>query len=318
MANGQQWRLTPLLTPPLLPEPRTLVANIEAHEIAVVVSEGVLDALCALFDPGLSFARIDDADLATLLLAQQLEPLLADFAAALGGKLRLTAAEVGGDHDALLTKPWRMSFTVHADQRPLGHAVIHMDDALANRLTQALHVHAAKAPQPLNDLPIPVRACALSAYFSQKELRGLAVGDALLGAHTPITRNEVVLIAAERLAARAWIEDGAAKVQHRFMDADRTLNEMVLMADDDRAAAQPETMAADFDEVPVLVRAELATLNLPLKELRGADTGTVLPFKLDAEAPVTLTANGKPVGRGRLVKVGDELAVQIVAWFPDA
>lgn len=67
--------------------------------------------------------------------------------------------------------------------------------------------------------------------------------------------------------------------------------------------------------LPVQVRFDLGQLELSVGELAGLQPGYVfaLPAHLQG-ANVTVRANGRDVGRGEIVAVGDTLGVRLLAW----
>lgn len=67
-----------------------------------------------------------------------------------------------------------------------------------------------------------------------------------------------------------------------------------------------------LNELPVQLACEFGRLELTLGELRTLDAGSVLPLKKPAQEAVDILVNGRRMGRGRLVEIGDSLGVQIV------
>ncbi len=80
-----------------------------------------------------------------------------------------------------------------------------------------------------------------------------------------------------------------------------------------RANLDPESSAA-LGSVPVTLDFEVGSLCVPIGELATLKPGHILqlPARLE-EARVLIRANGTRVGRGELVAVGDNLAVQLLA-----
>lgn len=76
-------------------------------------------------------------------------------------------------------------------------------------------------------------------------------------------------------------------------------------------AEQPDVDNASFDDLPVRLTCELGRLVLSLGELRELGEGSVLPLSRRPEQAVDLVVNGKRLGLGRLVAIGDDIGVQI-------
>lgn len=83
-------------------------------------------------------------------------------------------------------------------------------------------------------------------------------------------------------------------------------------------AAPPADMAALSDKdislvghVPVTLLAQLGSVSMTVEQLFKLRQGDVLAMAEALDAPVTLLLNGKPVARGELLAVDDQLGVRI-------
>nr|WP_281430401.1 FliM/FliN family flagellar motor switch protein [Salinicola acroporae] len=63
--------------------------------------------------------------------------------------------------------------------------------------------------------------------------------------------------------------------------------------------------------MPVQLTCELGRLELSLGELRQLGEGSVLPLERRPERAVDLVVNGRRMGRGRLIAIGDAIGVQV-------
>ena len=70
--------------------------------------------------------------------------------------------------------------------------------------------------------------------------------------------------------------------------------------------------AADLDELPVRLSFELGRLELPLAEGAVLGVGHVFELAREETQPVDIVANGRRIGRGRIVTVAGSIGVQIV------
>lgn len=73
-----------------------------------------------------------------------------------------------------------------------------------------------------------------------------------------------------------------------------------------------ETQDAEIDSIPVKVVIELGQVEVRLVELHHIAPGTVLPINRSPELPVDISVNGKQIGVGALVRIGDTLGVRII------
>lgn len=76
-----------------------------------------------------------------------------------------------------------------------------------------------------------------------------------------------------------------------------------------------QTMTEDiFDSLPVMVGFDLGKQQLSLSELKMLQPGYVFELEQSPDKPVTITANGKEIGMGQLVQVGDRMGVRILEF----
>lgn len=87
--------------------------------------------------------------------------------------------------------------------------------------------------------------------------------------------------------------------------------------DEDGAQPEVETPApgAAIEQLPVQLRFELGQIELTIAELSALQPGYVFPLATQLEgANVAIRANGRQVGRGEVVAVGDTLGIRLLAW----
>lgn len=72
-----------------------------------------------------------------------------------------------------------------------------------------------------------------------------------------------------------------------------------------------DSAGLNLDDLPVQLTCELGRLELSLGELRRLGEGSVLPLERHPERAVDLVVNGRRMGRGRLVAIGDAVGVQV-------
>jgi type III secretion protein Q len=69
----------------------------------------------------------------------------------------------------------------------------------------------------------------------------------------------------------------------------------------------------DLDDLPVRLVFELGRVELSLGELQRLAPGALVPLGRPPDEPVDIMANGRRLGRGTLVQIGDSLGVRIVS-----
>ncbi|MDG4884018.1 type III secretion system cytoplasmic ring protein SctQ [Mesorhizobium sp. WSM4884] len=73
-----------------------------------------------------------------------------------------------------------------------------------------------------------------------------------------------------------------------------------------------------LDELVIALAFEVARTAMPLAEIRQLAPGAIVPLADVAEATVDILANGRRVGRGEIVRIGESLGVRIVRMFDNA
>ena len=152
-----------------------------------------------------------------------------------------------------------------------------------------------------------------TSTISRAGLEGLVAGDALLFDRVAPNGGVVVCIA-ETLAAPGQItEAGAVEPGSSFSATSPLSLGEFLMADDD---FETEGTAAALDDVsignlPVRLVFELGRREMSLNELKELGVGTPIPLDKPASSMVDILANGRRVGSGEMVLIGDQLGVRI-------
>jgi type III secretion protein Q len=70
---------------------------------------------------------------------------------------------------------------------------------------------------------------------------------------------------------------------------------------------------SDLDDLPVRLVFELGRVELSLGELQRLAPGALVPLARPLDEPLDIIANGRRLGRGALVQIGDSLGVRIVS-----
>jgi type III secretion protein Q len=69
----------------------------------------------------------------------------------------------------------------------------------------------------------------------------------------------------------------------------------------------------DLDDLPVRLVFEAGRVELSLGELQRLAPGALVPLGRPLDEPLDIMANGRRLGRGTLVQIGDGLGVRIVS-----
>lgn len=170
-----------------------------------------------------------------------------------------------------------------------------------------------RVSDPSIPLTFTLAARVATSSVSRAGLSGLAAGDALLFDRVA-PDGGIVICCGERLTAIGQItETGAVQPGSQFSATSPLSLGEFLMADDD---FETESGTAALDDasignLPVRLVFELGRREVSLDELRDLGVGAPIPLDKPATSMVDILANGRRVGAGEMVLIGDQLGVRI-------
>ncbi|MCE8016451.1 type III secretion system cytoplasmic ring protein SctQ [Halomonas sp. MCCC 1A17488] len=265
-----------------------------------------------------------EPDLTALWLEYALLEWVEPLEARLGVALRLDGGQPSFDGDEALD----ILLQLEGDGGT-GQLHLSLGAAATRAVAPLLDALPAVAPRACSALPVTVQWVAGHQRLRLDELRGLRPGDVVL-----LERPVRALAAAGRPLAEVEEQGGGLRLVTTPLpgpgddldapraDGDSPRNETGnhrsrdAMAENPRSPKPPPDTVA-LDGLPMRLVCELGRLELTLGELRELGPGSVLPLTRPREDAVDLVVNGRPLGRGRLVEIGDGLGVQIVRLTGD-
>ena len=75
-----------------------------------------------------------------------------------------------------------------------------------------------------------------------------------------------------------------------------------------------EMEIVDVSDLEIPIQFGLGSLNVSVKQLNSIQAGYIFQLDTSGDQPVVIRSGGKPIGRGSLVQIGDQLGVQITEW----
>jgi type III secretion protein Q len=260
-----------------------------------IVPGRLLHRVLNILDPAASSAA---PDAAALLLELALEPALIALESRfppLAVRLSPASRETGSTYSVGLS----VRFGDVVDTLRLD-----LDVAAAGALAAAF-AHLADAPVALPALPISLHLRVQSTDVTVAALAAAEPGDVILADALP--DNEVLVVCGERFGWRAQREGSTLRLlSSRLRPETIGLSRWIM-----GAMVEPDE-ASGLDELPVRLAFELGRLELPLSEVAVLGPGHVFELARDENRPVDILANGRLIGRGRIVTVAGTLGVQIV------
>ncbi|WP_167484026.1 type III secretion system cytoplasmic ring protein SctQ [Mesorhizobium tamadayense] len=131
-------------------------------------------------------------------------------------------------------------------------------------------------------------------------------GDALLPDISPLARGQITL-SVGRLWAGANVEGDHLILRGPFRPRSRPLENARMT----QPGSQLGPAEADLDDVEIELVFECGRWPIPLGELRSAGEGHVFELGRPIDGPVDILANGRCIGRGDIVRIGEELGVRL-------
>jgi len=261
-----------------------------------------LPALPELSSLGAGFAGIEIAQLPEKLLLGVLEVWLEEPIAALQRQgitvhlegWRNTDSPPASDCGWELTWDSRERFlagTVHAD----GEAMTH----LANLVSRTKPSSGRSA----DSVPFAVSIALAHLPLSLVTLAALGPGDVVL---LPLARGDWT-----KGACELWTGDRALG---RALKQQQKVTLLTMNSSSEAPSVPAAPPARHIDELPVQVVFDVGMLELTVGQLRTLREGYTFELPATSDRAITIRANGREIGRGDLVEVGEKLGVRILHW----
>lgn len=184
-----------------------------------------------------------------------------------------------------------------------------LDREAMTRLGAALDRLAGAAP-PF-EITQTARVCMGWRALPVGDLKGLGLGDVVI-LESGKGMSGPVAVVGDRLAARLSVEQGRLVAASRFAPIQGTKWEWTM---ESTLAAPPRQLEAldeaDLDQLPVKLVFELGRTDMQLGEVRCVAAGTVIPLSRALDEAVDIVANGRRIGRGSIVRIGDAVGVRV-------
>lgn len=293
---GQDLRVTWAAQPQTLSAPRDVLLLLGRAPVRLRLSAAALEQvtvpLALQFDvqqlPSLPRSLL--LELAVLDVIEALEPLL-------GHPVQLLEATDGLDQRPFAV---HLALELRFGNQPAMSAQLDLSEGAAVMVAQLLAHHGQIEPDPLPALRQTLAVLAGQQWLSLGELRSLRPGDVLM-----LEQGQGLLLDLEgRLQARCQHQDDSLRLQEELkaplLDMENT------MTDVDAATA--------LDDLPLKLVCQVGSLELTLAQLRELGAGSLLQLNTPGIDSVDLMVNGRRVGQGQLVKIGDGLGVRLLSF----
>lgn len=186
-------------------------------------------------------------------------------------------------------------------------------DGLVPPAFRALGELLAQLPRQLGGLP-PELSLVVAGEVGTLRLpavllRSACVGDALLPDIAPFGRGQITL-AVGQLCAGADLDGDELILRGPFRPRPCPLENAHMT----QPGSQLE-LTKDLDDVEIVLVFECGRWPISLGELRSAGEGHIFELGWPIDGPVDIVANGQRIGRGDIVRIGEELGIRLRGGF---
>ncbi|WP_415756026.1 type III secretion system cytoplasmic ring protein SctQ [Pseudomonas sp. LT1P18] len=199
----------------------------------------------------------------------------------------------------------RLGLEVCLGRTPVQSLQLDMSPASARVVADLLQHHCVPELNDPGQLRFHLAVETGQAWLSLSDLRSLKPGDVVMLDTLPDAAVRVVL--SGQLQARAKRDSTAGLRLLEPLNAVNLTMENVM--------TQPEAapgVDATLDDLPLKLLCQVGSVELSLQQLRQLGVGSVLQLSSPMQDGVDLMINGRRVGRGQLVQIGDGLGVRVL------
>lgn len=157
------------------------------------------------------------------------------------------------------------------------------------------------------ELPIIVAGEVGALRATASLLRKATAGDALLPDVMPLARGEITLTAG-RLWTLADVAGNSLILRGPFRSVPRLLEHTHMTTPPEQ---QHPPLEADLDDIEVSLVFECGRWPITLGALSSIGEGHVFELRRPVDGPVDIVANGRRIGSGDIVRIGDELGIRL-------
>jgi type III secretion protein Q len=270
----------------------------------VALSQSLVELLFKSLDPQIAVDGFTSEQLAVLLelaVSRELEAIEASL------NCKISIAALRRQRDGKNTNLHSIDIELAAEGAPSSWVELRLPADQAVRLARHFDI-VAKPTAPDVDLPIAVCLRVAAATFALREIRSLTLGDVVMvDDYCRDTGTGVAVIAEHLVAPAELISEGVRLVAGPRLGRGSSW-EWSMESTVSDAAEVPES---DLDGIPVRLVFELGRTEMSLAEIRRLAPGAIVPLACLRDQAVDIVANGRRIGRGALVEIGDSLGVRV-------
>lgn len=249
-----------------------------------------------------------DAELAAMVIETVLVGSIETLEKRLGGPIALLNLDAPRERTALASLGFELRMAGREGVYP---GTLHGSAALLSTIAR----HWAGQPairQDVDGLMFTLNCRVAFTDLTASALRALAVGDAMLCDRIAVPGGAAVILAEALHATARFDEQGFLTLSDSFHAPERyALGDFLMTENDDGERPVQAIAEAAIDDLPVRLVFEVARKDVTLDELRSLGIGAPIPLDRPATSAVQVFANGRRIGAGEMVMIGEQLGVRI-------
>jgi type III secretion protein Q len=215
-----------------------------------------------------------------------------------------------GSHGMPEDYPFKVWWTIDFGDLP-HYAELHLSTGAARKIGRAFDRPTSCLNGITAELVQSIELCAGTQRLGAGEFESLQVGDIVMCEQSPT--NEPFALISNHMIASLRRSDAGFVLTSGWQTL-KTSWEHSLMTNHETPSSEELEPLADL---PVQLVFEIGRAEFPLKEIAKMGEGTVLHASPSLSSPVNIMANGRLVGKGELIRVGEGLGVRIVRLSTD-
>jgi len=284
--------------------------TIDGTAATATVSAPLIEAIVSGVDPNLSLAGLAPEH-AGILVEFALSDQLAALELCIDCRLAITS--VNPEAQALeRADPSVLTCLITVDGLGGSWAELRLASHYIGKLAHLLDGRAASLDSTDN-LAITLCARVAAATLSIGDVASLSPGDVVLVdeyCRQPLTAIAVI---GEHLVAGFELTAAGGRIVTGPIRGRGSAWEWSMENVPD--TARGDVAESNLDDLPVKLVFEMGRLDLSLGEVRKLAPGAVVPLVRPIEESLDVIANGRRIGRGTLVQIGDSLGVRLTRLF---
>lgn len=249
-----------------------------------------------------------DAELAAMLIETVLSERIEALEREVGGDIALLNLDRETERASMATLSFEILMTDIGIVYP---GMIHASAPLLSHLAR-LWERQPPLPRDHGDLCLTVACRVGFTDLSPGALKALGVGDAMMFDRVAVQGGALVVIAEALHATAQFDEQGYLTLSEPFRPPERyALGDFLMSENDDSDRPVQAITDSDINDLPVRLVFEVGRKDLALEELRSMGVGGLVPLDRPASSAVQIFANGRRIGAGEMVMIGEQLGVRV-------